>query len=230
MVFKNVSYFSSDPYNMNLYDIEYIPYRVPKSLQNYGSIISHSIMYMYIKDTYRIDNKTKKKKIMKWFVYLNTFHKFSISLKKTLRSSSSFSHINLHLFVSFLVEGSRILSIKSVIDTQATSIIRGNRINRQTDPVTVLSAWHMSTCKYGRTVHGFDTRIWPGWNVYLRESHRSQGVSGYNVVSRVIIQSKRDPVSRIGNASHYPLLCMYKSTCEDFNRRKPSRETPHCAG
>lgn len=113
MVFKNVSYFSSDPYNMNLYDIEYIPYRVPKSLQNYGSIISHSIMYMYIKDTYRIDNKTKKKKIMKWFVYLNTFHKFSISLKKTLRSSSSFSHINLHLFVSFLVEGSRILSIKS---------------------------------------------------------------------------------------------------------------------
>lgn len=62
MVFKNVSYFSSDPYNMNLYDIEYIPYRVPKSLQNYGSIISHSIMYMYIKDTYRIDNKTKKKK------------------------------------------------------------------------------------------------------------------------------------------------------------------------
>lgn len=82
MVFKNVSYFSSDPYNMNLYDIEYIPYRVPKRLQNYGSIISHSIMYMYIKDTYRIDNKTKKKKIMKWFVYLNTFHKFSISLKK----------------------------------------------------------------------------------------------------------------------------------------------------
>lgn len=112
----------------------------------------------------------------------------------------------------------------------ATSIIRGNRINRQTDPVTVLSAWHMSTCKYGRTVHGFDMRIWAGWNVYLRESHRSQGVSGYNVVSRVIIQSKRDPVSRIGNASHYPLLCMYKSTCEDFNRRKPSRETPQCAG
>lgn len=134
------------------------------------------------------------------------------------------------IFLVFLVEGSRILSIKSVIDTQATSIIRENRINRQTDPVTVLSAWHMSTCKYGRTVHGFDTRIWPGWNVYLRESHRSQGVSGYNVVSRVIIQSKRDPVSRIGNASHYPLLCMYKSTCEDFNRRKPSRETPQCAG
>lgn len=47
MVFKNVSYFSSDPYNVNLYDIEYIPYRVvSESLQNYDSIVSHSIMYI----------------------------------------------------------------------------------------------------------------------------------------------------------------------------------------
>lgn len=79
MVFKNVSYFSSDPYNMNLYDIEYIPYRVPKSLQNYGSIISHSIMYMYIKDTYRIDNKTKKKKnneMIRVFEYISQILNF----------------------------------------------------------------------------------------------------------------------------------------------------------
>lgn len=81
---------------------------------------------------------------------LNTFQINLISLnsriirqilnKKTLRKKqyffllhpSSFSHINLHLVVSFLVQGSRILSIKSVIDTQAISITRGNRINPQT--------------------------------------------------------------------------------------------------
>lgn len=126
------------------------------------------------------------------------FDKFSISLKKLqgyfFPPSSS--------FILFLYKSPSPFSSKDhthplyqKCHRYATSIIRGNRINPQTDrpghrliSVTYVDAQTRSNSS--RIRHAYLARF---GNVYLRESHRSQAVSGYNVVSRVIIQSKRDP-------------------------------------